>query len=270
MKKQPNLRTGWKGWPDGKRFALLLTHDVETANGQEKCMILASLEERLGFRSSFNFVAKEYNISSELKHHLVKNGFEVGVHGLYHDGNLFSSKKKFREQALEIKRYLEEWGAVGFRTPCMYHNLDWVQDLNIEYDSSTFDTDPFEPQPDGVGTIFPFWVQDGSSTKGFIELPYTVPQDFTLFILMEEKNIDIWKKKLDWIAEKGGMALFTTHPDYMNCEKGKCKMEEYPMEFYEELLGYVKKKYESQYWNPLPKEMARFWKERMLSLARFA
>jgi hypothetical protein len=47
-------------------------------------------------------------------------------------------------------------------------------------------------------------------------------------------------------------------------------MEEYPMEFYEELLGYVKSKYEGQYWNALPKEMASFWKERMLSLARFA
>jgi hypothetical protein len=189
---------GWKGWPDGIRFALLLTHDVETANGQEKCMILANLEESLGFWSSFNFVAKEYNVSSELKHYLVKNGFEVGVHGLYHDGNLFTSEKKFREQASETNHYLEEWGSVGFRTPCMYHNLEWVSKLNIEYDSSTFDTDPFEPQPDGTSTIFPLWVQDHSSTKGFVELPYTVPQDFTLFILMKEKNIDIWKK--NWIG----------------------------------------------------------------------
>jgi hypothetical protein len=82
-------------------------------------------------------------------------------------------------------------------------------------DASTFDTDPFEPQPEGMGTIFPFWVHDGSKTKGFVEIPYTLPQDFTLFVLMREKNIDIWKKKLDWIVEKGGMALLITHPDYM-------------------------------------------------------
>ena len=24
---------GWTGWPDGKRFALVLTHDVDTAPG---------------------------------------------------------------------------------------------------------------------------------------------------------------------------------------------------------------------------------------------
>jgi hypothetical protein len=85
-----------------------------------------------------------------------------------------------------------------------------------------------------------------------------------LFILMKEKNIDIWKKKLDWIVEKGGMALLVTHPDYMNCKKGKCETEEYPMEFYEALLDYIKGKYEGQYWNPLPKEMAHFWKQKMV------
>ena len=47
---------------------------------------------------------------------------------------------------------------MGFRTPTMFHHLEWTGELDIEYDSSTFDTDPFEPQPDGVGTIFPFWV----------------------------------------------------------------------------------------------------------------
>ena len=256
----------WSGWPDGKRFALLLTHDVESAKGQEKCIKLASLEERLGFRSSFRFMAKEYNVSSVLRHYLVKKGFEVGVHGLYHDGNLFSSKKKFREQSPQINYYFRKRGSAGFRTPCMFHNLERISDLNIEYDSSTFDTDPFEPQPDGVGTIFPFWVHDGSTDKGFVELPYTLPHDFTLFVLMKERNIDIWKKKLNWIVEKGGMALLITHPDYMNCDKVRCGIEEYPMEFYEEFLDYAKSKYDRKYWHALPREIARFWKEKLHSL----
>jgi len=270
---------GWKGWPDGKRFALLITHDVETAKGQDKCRILASMDERLGFRSSFNFVAKEYNISSELRHYLVNHGFEVGVHGLYHDENLFSSKKKFQDQAFEINHYLEEWGSVGFRTPCMYHNLEWIRDLDIEYDSSTFDTDPFEPQPDGVGTIFPFWVplnpqhptlntelkdsrlntQHLTLNTGYIELPYTLPQDHALFIIMREKNIDIWKKKLDWLAHNGGMALLITHPDYMNFDGKKLGTEEYPVRYYEEFLEYIQSYYKGQYWHVLPRTMAKYW-----------
>ncbi len=42
-----------------------------------------------------------------------------------------------------------------------------------------------------------------------------------LVILMQEKNIDIWKQKLDWISEHSGMALLNTHPDYIDFEKKK-------------------------------------------------
>ena len=210
---------GWNGWPDGKQFALTLTHDVETGKGQEGCIHLADLEESLGFKSSFNFTAKQYIVSLDSQQYLKKRSFEVGLHGLHHNGDLFRSRRKFQEQAIEINRYLKEWEVVGFRCPSMYHNLEWIGDLDIEYDSSTFDTDPFEPQPDGVRTIFPFWGGESSTAKGFVELPYTLPQDFTLFVLMKEENIDIWKKKSDWIVENGGMALLITHPDYMNCEK---------------------------------------------------
>ena len=157
--------------------------------------------------------------------------------------------------------YLKDWKSVGFVSPSMHHNLDWNHELNIEYDASTFDTDPFEPQPDGITTIFPFVVHGTNGQRGYVELPYTLPQDFTLFVIMKEKNIDIWKRKLDWIAEIGGMALLITHPDYMNGNNGRCTSDEYPMEFYREFLDYVKGKYEGRYWNPLPKEMASFWKE---------
>ena len=59
----------------------------------------------------------------------------------------------------------------------MFHNLDWLHELKIEYDASTFDTDPFEPQPDGVGTIFPFWVTGRQPDEGYVEMAYTLPQD---------------------------------------------------------------------------------------------
>ena len=148
---------------------------------------------------------------------------------------------------------------MGFRSPAMHHNLDWIHDLNIEYDASTFDTDPFEPDSEGIETIFPFRVSGNSSQKGYIELPYTLPQDFTLFVLMKEKNIDIWKRKLDWIARRGGMALLNTHPDYMNFSTKKMGIEEFPVSLYMEFLEHIKSEYEGQYWHVLPRDMARFW-----------
>src|SRR5919106_555686 len=46
----------WTGWPHGKKFALVLTHDVEGTKGLARCRQLMELEMSLGFRSSFNFV----------------------------------------------------------------------------------------------------------------------------------------------------------------------------------------------------------------------
>ena len=257
--KQPE---GWTGWPNQKRFACVLLHDVDTIIGHDKCHQVMQLEEAKGFRSLFSFVPERYAVSPELRKELVKRGFEVGVHGLKHDGKLFLSRERFHQYAIRINHYLQEWRSVGFVSPSMHHNLEWMHELNIEYDTSTFDTDPFEPEPDGAATIFPFVVHGHQGQRGYVELPYTLPQDFTLFILMKEKSIDIWKRKLDWIAERGGMALVITHPDYMNGEHRKHGPEEYPMRFYAELLDYVKSRYEGQYWNPLPKEIARFWKGR--------
>lgn len=251
----------WSGWPEGKSFALVLTHDVDTFKGMLHCDRLLRLEMDLGFRSSFNFVPERYVVSSALKEFLMSNGFEIGVHGLLHDGKLLKSRSIFQERASKINHYLKQWNAVGFRAPSMHHNLEWFNDLNIEYDSSTFDTDPFEPQSDGVGTIFPFIPQIEHKSLRYIELPYTLPQDFTLFILMQKKNIDIWKRKLDFIVSRGGMALINTHPDYMNFYRNGCKQEEYPINFYENFLTYVRSNYGGKYWHALPKDVAQFFRK---------
>ena len=248
---------GWAGWPENKKFALVITHDIDTQQGHDDSLQLAEIEERLGFRSSFNFVAEDFKLSNELFKELRSKGFEIGSHSINHK-NPFKSKKHFQKLAIQINHCLKEWNAVGFRSPSMYHDLEMIHHLNIEYDASTFDTDPFEPQPDGVGTIFPFWVSDNYNHKGYVELPYTLPQDFLIYILLQQKNIDIWKKKLDWIAENGGMALFISHPDYMNFNSAS-HYEKYPVQYYEDFLTYIKTKYEGQYWNVLPKDMARFW-----------
>lgn len=249
---------GWQGWPEQKKFALLLTHDVESSKGQEKCRQLAKIEEYLGFRSAFYFVPNRYKVSSELRHHLVTKGFEVGVHGLEHDGKLYQSKTEFQKRAAEINRYLKEWDSHGFSAPCMHHNLEWNFSLNIRYGISTYDTDPFEPQGGGVGTIFPFYVRSSSANSYYIELQYTLPQDFTIFVMMKEKGIDIWKNKLDWIVENGGMVHLKTHPDYMNFNDTKLENEEYPVDFYTKFLEYIKYAYDGQYWHVLPKDMTQF------------
>lgn len=256
---------GWAGWPDNRRFALVLTHDVESALGHDRSLEIMELDRSFGFRSAFYFVAEQYRVSPAVRAALTESGFEVGVHGLHHNSSLYASRDAFQAQAARINACLEQWSACGFRSPSMLHNLDWMHALNIRYDASTFDTDPFEPQPDGMGTIFPFWVSNGRPEAGYVELPYTLPQDFTLFVVLKEQSIDIWKRKLDWVAGQGGMAHVITHPDYMRAEGDSLKNWQYPRRYYREFLEYVWTRYEGQYWNALPKEVAAFWMKRCAS-----
>jgi len=244
-------------WPDNKSFALVLTHDVESSKGVARCLELAEMEKSRGLKSSFNFVPERYAVPASVRDELTSRGFEVGVHGLLHDGKLYESEETFRQRAAKINEYLSDWGAVGFRSPAMHHNLDWIGLLDIEYDASTFDTDPFEPQSDGVGTIFPFWVESQMTKTGYIELPYTLPQDSTLFVLMQEKTAEIWKRKLDWVAANKGMALVNVHPDYLNFGSTGYDIDEYPASLYQDFLDYVVEHYEGQFWHALPRDVAR-------------
>ena len=249
----------WPGWPEGKQFAFVLTHDVEGQKGLDRCRQLMDLEARNEFRSSFNFVPEgEYRVDRALREEMTKHGFEVGVHDLYHDGSLFRNYEQFRAQAARINNYLKEWGAVGFRAGFMFHNLEWQQQLNVRYDLSTFDADPFEPQPDGMGTIFPFWVSKDSGQNGYMELPYTLVQDSTLLLFLREQTIAIWKKKVDWVAENGGMVLVNVHPDYVRFDHPDGSVFEFPSARYEELLAYVREKYKGKYWHALPREVAGY------------
>ena len=194
---------------------MVLSHDVDTQKGHDRAYDLLKIEKNLGFKSAFNFVPERYTVSKKLIEQIKKEGFEVGVHGLKHDGKLFKSRKIFKEQAQRINHYLEDWQSEGFTAPSMICNLEWIHDLKIKHSTCTFDTDPFEPIPNPSGTIFPFAVNNPITGHTFIELPYTLPQDHALFIILQETDIDIWKQKLEWIVGCGGMALLNTHPDYM-------------------------------------------------------
>ncbi len=251
---------GWKGWPEDKKFALVLSHDVDTIKGYNNALKLADLERELGFHSIFNFVPERYGeISPSLIDRLRRDGFEVGLHGLKHDGKLFATKAIFNRRVPRLNAYLKQWRTGWFTSPSMHRNLYWLTDLNIKYAVSTFDTDPFEPQPNGVKTIFPFWVQNPDTNNGYLELPYTLPQDSTLFIILKEKTNQIWKTKVDWIAAHGGLALLNTHPDYMAFNADEPESFQYPIDHYIDFLEYMKDRYTDQFFHSKPSSVADYY-----------
>ena len=259
--RQPD---SWPGWPEGKKFAVVLTHDVEGAAGLQRCRELANMERELGFRSSFNFIPEgTYEPDADLRNWLTENGFEVGVHDLEHDGHLFSSQAAFERKAERINHYLRDWNAQGFRAGFMLRNLEWLHKLDIAYDCSTFDTDPFEPQPESAGTIFPFWLPASpgdvsAESRGYVELPYTLAQDSTLYLVLRESSNTIWRDKLEWIARHGGMALLNVHPDYLDIRGRGSVPQRTVLEHYTDLLHFIQARFADAYWHALPHQVAAF------------
>jgi hypothetical protein len=234
-------------WPSGHRFAFVLTHDIETAEGQAHVQALADLETAHGFRSSFNFVPERYRLDQELINTLRTRGFEVGVHGLKHDGKLFSSRAEFMRRAARINQHLKDLDAVGFRAPFTHRQPEWMQALDIEYDLSFFDTDPYEPIPGGTMSIWPFEI------GRFVELPYTLIQDYTLTAVLGETTPRIWLEKVDFIERYWGLALVNSHPDYL--------LDPANWRLYEQFLQTMRRR-AGPYWHALPREVARWWRAR--------
>jgi peptidoglycan/xylan/chitin deacetylase (PgdA/CDA1 family) len=233
-------------WPGGKRFAFALTHDVESAEGQKHVRELADLDAAYGFRSSFNFVAERYPLDIQLLDELRARGFEIGLHGLKHDGRLFTSRAHFNQRAQPINRHLRRLGAVGFRAPLTHRHPEWMQALEVDYDLSFFDTDPYEPIPGGTMSIWPFQIGH------FVELPYTLAQDFTVAVVLGEKTPQVWLDKVAFLRGYSGMALVNTHPDYL----ARPFVRQIYLDFLREMA------WQRDYWHALPRDIASWWKAR--------
>ena len=93
------------------------------------------VEQRHGMRSSWNFVAEDYEIPPRRRRPCSRPGGEIGLHGLHHDGLLFASRDSFEAQLPRIHEVMREWGAVGFRSPATHRERAWMPDLGCLYDT---------------------------------------------------------------------------------------------------------------------------------------
>lgn len=241
------LRFRWF-WPADHRFAAILTHDVESAEGLRLASVIADLEEERGLRSSFNVVADDYPVDEGILRDLRSRGFEIGVHGVHHDRSLFSSRASFEAQLPLVAAAADRFEADGFRSPSTHRVFEWLADLPVRYDCSVPNSDPYEPQPGGCCSPWPFFVGD------VVELPWTLTQDHTLFTLLQHDSIELWLRQMEQLRSSGGLVQALTHPDpgYLGEERNRTR--------YVELLDALVD--HSDAWCALPREVAAWWRDR--------
>ncbi len=234
-------------WPDGYHGAISMTHDVEEAAGLAFCPEMARLDESFGFKSSFQVVPESrYDIDALVLDEIRSHGCEISLHGLSHDGNLFSSYEEFTKRLPKIQEYARRFGAVGFRSPVMYRNPEWIAELGLSYDMSMPNVGHLDPQHGGCCTVFPYFLGD------VVELPTTCTQDYTLFNILNRFDLELWNEQLDIIAAENGLANFIIHPDYVLDGDG--------LNAYKSLLAELDRRAgQDKLWKAPPKELAEWW-----------
>ena len=236
-------------WPAGHSWAVVLTHDVETDVGYRNINLLRDVEVARGFRSSWNLVPRRYTVEDSVVAGLWEGGFEVGVHGLYHDGRDLESRATLEERLPAMREAAERWRATGFRSPATHRSWELMPLLGFDYDSSYPDTDPFEPQAGGCCSLLPIFNDD------LVELPITLPQDHTVFVILRHRDESIWIEKTSFIKSRGGMALLITHPDYF--------LDSERIASYDRFLAGLGT--DSTVWRALPCEVSEWWRRRAAS-----
>jgi hypothetical protein len=237
-------------WPRDWSWALVLTHDVETQVGYDRLSDLLDVEVDRGYRSSWNFVPRDrYIVKDELVQSLTERGFEIGVHGLYHDGRDLASLTTLRRRLPAIREYATGWRAGGFRSPGTLRSAELIPLLGFDYDSSYSDTVPFEPQAGGCCTWLPYMFGD------VVELPITLVQDHTLFDLLGHRDGAVWLEKARFLRRRGGMALVLTHPDYV----GNGSLVDSYRRLLDEFAG------DPTAWKALPRDVSEWWRRRASS-----
>jgi len=237
-------------WPEGKRCAAMMTHDVEEEIGVAHCDVLMDLDDSFSVKASFQIIPEgRYEGAEALITHIRSRGFEANVHDLDHDGRLYEHQELFRQRSQKINHYARKYQMEGFRAGSMHRNQEWFDLLEFQYDMSVPTVAHMEPQSGGCCTVTPYFVGD------VLELPLTTVQDHSLFYILGEHSIDLWRKQIEIISAHHGLISFIVHPDYI------VKATERRM--YCQLLQHLSDmREEHDTWFALPQEINRWWRQR--------
>lgn len=237
-------------WPDGAPGCLVMTHDVETTLGVGFASKLMDMDDSHGIKASFQVVpGGRYEVPDDFIQEIRRRGFELNVHDLNHDGSLFQNHAQFLEQAAKINEHARTYEVQGFRSGAMYRNQEWFEEFEILYDMSVPNVAHLEPQHGGCCTVMPYRIGE------ILELPLTMTQDYSLFQIMGDYSIELWKKECSQILGRNGLVSFIVHPDYL--------LEQRAQKVYLDLLDYLSSlRAERKLWAALPRDVNRWWRNR--------
>jgi len=246
-------------WPDGKKYAAALTHDVDSDEAWKKgyWREFADIEEAHGLRSSWHVCSIHMLRWERDLEELARRGHEIAWHGPRHDYRIaFMTPAELAATLADGKPLMDRFGIRGFRSPNYLRTTRLYEGLagTLGYDSSTMDTaaEPLSPTArTGCCTVFPFFRGD------LLVIPLTLPDALTIRCLTGDDAgaiSAVQLAKLEWIKGVGGLVFAITHPEaWISMRKGSFGA-------YRKLVERLAA--DNEAWKALPRSIEEWWRAR--------
>jgi hypothetical protein len=236
-------------WPDGAPSCTMLTHDVEGKAGLDYCQALIGIDEGFEMKAAFQLIPEGAENAWRHADAIRARGCEVNLHDLNHDGRLYRDRATFLSRARRINDYTRQFGCRGFRSGAMYREQGWYETFEFSYDMSVPNVAHLEPQRGGCCTVMPYFVGD------ILELPLTTAQDYSLFFILGDYSLTLWRQQIEAIRRQNGLISVITHPDYLVGARERA--------VYVRLLEHIAELRDArQTWVALPGEINDWWRQR--------
>lgn len=256
--KYYNEKKSMPFWKKNKKFAIVLSHDVDTDFIFKNKSILNSfldLEQKYNFRSAWYFVTNKYNINHDVLKDIEEKGHEIGFHSDKHDYRLpFIKEERIRKRLDKCRVFIDKYGIKGGRSPLFLRTQEYFSVLQnyLSYDSSCHDSTigPLSGLNEGCCSCFPFFINN------LLEIPTTICEGYTLMKLglKQEKITDIQFKKIEMIRELNGVVHLLVHPE------PQISGNKQGLQIYEKFLERCSEFDDA--WIILPKELDEWWRGR--------
>jgi peptidoglycan/xylan/chitin deacetylase (PgdA/CDA1 family) len=239
-------------WPEGRRFAIVLTHDVDDPSNLTTAHALAADEAQHRLRSAWYVVGADRPPDRAGLQSLLDAGHELGLHDAHHDNRgAFLPAGELATRLETCRELIDALQMRGYRSPSLLRTKALYGALRdrFAYDSSIPDTSLL-PRRNGCATVLPFQVD------GVLVLPLTLPSDGQLLSLGLDADAiaNAWIEKAQWVRSAGGVAMVLTHPEPGFAQEPAVR------EAYRRFLAWAATQADA--WHALPRELAAHWSSR--------
>jgi peptidoglycan/xylan/chitin deacetylase (PgdA/CDA1 family) len=254
-------------WPEGRRAAFTLTHDVDShwiLDPPQRPLLrrIVEAETSLGFRGAWYVVARQLDMRrhAEAIALIRAAGHEIGPHGWNHDSRLNYLSRRRQEARMERIRERFAERPAGMRTPWYARSPQLFEVLahHFDYDSSVPNSSSFFSAVSNSGscTVFPY-----RPTEGLLELPMTLPPDTAAPV---PAVYEMLEPICERIVECGGVVVVTLHPQpHQSANRAG-------IDHYVAFLERMADRYRNRIWRATPSDIVGRYRSVLESLARRA